>query len=69
MSHDSGFRKGSHDFAQKSGPPKKQKGRGAKAFEDRMAKRFHEHEREVKAETAATDEPEKANEESPDETG
>ena len=55
MSHDSGFRKGSHDFAQKSGAPRKQKGRGAKAFEERMAKRFHEHEQEAKAQTLAAE--------------
>lgn len=61
MSHDSGFRKGSHDFAQKSGPRDKRQDRAAKAFESRMVRRFHEHEQEVKAqaqpETGAEDKP------------
>lgn len=50
MSHDSGFRRGGKDFTHRA-PPKPRKG-GGKAFEKRMKKRFHEHEREVQAAAA-----------------
>ena len=61
MSHDSGFRRGSRDFSRKGGPPRQKRQRGGKAFERRMAERFHEHEKEAQEhkadETETTEEP------------
>jgi len=49
MSHDSGFRRGGHDFSHRTNPRSKSRDRGSRQFEQRMAQRFHEHEREVTA--------------------
>jgi hypothetical protein len=57
MSHESGFRRGGQDFGQKPGPGRRGKRRGNRTFEERMAKRFHDHEREVQA-ARSKDEPE-----------
>ena len=54
MSHESGFRRGSRSFTQKGAPIPQRKPKGSRSFDQRMAKRFHEHEREVQAETEET---------------
>ena len=66
MSHEAGFRRGGRDFSHKAGPARSRKPRGGKAFEQRMAKRFHEHEKDVQARAAETDDTE-ADEDSTDE--
>jgi hypothetical protein len=50
MSHESGFRRGSRSFTQKGAPVPQRKPKGSRSFDQRMAKRFHEHEREVQGE-------------------
>lgn len=54
MSHDSGFRKGGKDFTHNK-PPRPQKG-GRKGFEQRMARRFHDHEKDAQTEAPAAEE-------------
>ncbi len=45
MSHDSGFRRGGRDVARGGSSQRNRGGRSARKYEERMNKRFHEHER------------------------
>jgi hypothetical protein len=58
MSHESGFRRGSRSFTQKGGQVRQRKPKGSRAFDRRMEKRFHEHERQAQEEAVTEGETE-----------
>ena len=58
MSHEAGFRRGSRDFSHKSGPARQAKQRGRRNYEDRMAKRFREHEKDIRTKAEEAEEAE-----------
>jgi hypothetical protein len=57
VSHDSGFRRGGRDLTNRQNPRFAARGRGSRRFEERMEKRFHEHERRTATPPSAEDDP------------
>ena len=47
MSHDSGFRRGGQDFTHAQDGNRREVNKRSRKYEERMAKRFHDQEREA----------------------